>query len=184
MVLVWLDWLVLCEYDLSVSALWCPLATPTVLLEFLLPWAWGISSRLLQQSAAIAPYLGWGVSPHCCPSWLSTWDNSSSPSCAHAATAPWTWGWSSWPPPLASGLECGVPPPGSRPWPRTRGNSSRHRPWPRTWDNSSSHRLWPRMLGISSGPLPKLRRGVAPLGHSCAIAVWYSRLLPLTSDVG
>ena len=33
-------------------------ATPTVLLGFLLPWAWGISSRLHQQSAAIAPYLG------------------------------------------------------------------------------------------------------------------------------
>ena len=32
----------------------------TVLLGFLLPWAWGISSRLLQQSAAIAPYLGRG----------------------------------------------------------------------------------------------------------------------------
>ena len=63
-VLVWLDWLVFCEYGFSVSALWCPLATSTVLLGFLLPWAWGISSRLLQQSAAIAPYLGWGVSPH------------------------------------------------------------------------------------------------------------------------
>ena len=37
-----------------------PLATPTVLFGFLLPWAWGISSRLLQQSAATAPYLGRG----------------------------------------------------------------------------------------------------------------------------
>ena len=27
-VLVWLDWLVFCEYGFSVSALWCPLATP------------------------------------------------------------------------------------------------------------------------------------------------------------
>ena len=51
-VLVWLDWLVFCDYGFSVSALWCPLATPTVLLGFLLPWAWGISSRLLQQSTA------------------------------------------------------------------------------------------------------------------------------------
>ena len=34
-VLVWLDWLVFCEYGFSVSALWCPLATPTVLLGFL-----------------------------------------------------------------------------------------------------------------------------------------------------
>ena len=38
-VLVWLDWLVFCEYGFSVSALWCPLATPTILLEFFLPWA-------------------------------------------------------------------------------------------------------------------------------------------------
>ena len=62
-VLVWLDWLVFCEYGFSVSALWCPLATPTVLLGFLLSWTSGISSRLLQQSAAAAPYLGQGVSP-------------------------------------------------------------------------------------------------------------------------
>ena len=47
---VWLDWLVFCDY-----------ATPTVLLGFLLPWTWGISSRLLQQSAATASYLGQGV---------------------------------------------------------------------------------------------------------------------------
>ena len=30
---------------------------------FLLPWMWGISSWLLQQSAAAAPYLGRGVAP-------------------------------------------------------------------------------------------------------------------------
>ena len=47
----------------SVSALWCPLATPTDLLGFLLPWVWGISSQLLQQSAATAPYLGCGIAP-------------------------------------------------------------------------------------------------------------------------
>ena len=39
-VLMWLDWLVFCDYGFSVSALWCPLATPTVLLGFLLPWTW------------------------------------------------------------------------------------------------------------------------------------------------
>ena len=75
-------WLVFCEYGFSVFALWCPLATPTILLGFLLPWSWGISSRLLQQSAAIAPYLGRGVSPHRHPSWTSMWDSSSRPSCA------------------------------------------------------------------------------------------------------
>ena len=35
---------------------------PAVLLAFLLPRTWGISSRLLQQSAAAAAYLGGGVS--------------------------------------------------------------------------------------------------------------------------
>ena len=103
-VLVWLDWLVFCEYGFSVSAFWCPLATPTILLGFLLTWAWGISSRLLQQSTAAAPYLGWRVSPRRCPSWPSTWDGSSRPSCTCAATAPWTWGCFSWPPALASGV--------------------------------------------------------------------------------
>ena len=49
-VLVWLDWLVFCEYGFSVFAPWCSLATPTVLLGFLLPWAWAISLWLLQQS--------------------------------------------------------------------------------------------------------------------------------------
>ena len=47
-VLVWLDWLVFCEYGFSVFALWCPLATPTVLLGF--------------------SYLGHGVSLHGCSS--------------------------------------------------------------------------------------------------------------------
>ena len=84
-VLVWLDWLVFCEYGFSVSALCCPLATPTVLLGFLLTWVWCISSCLLQQSSAIASYLGRGVSPHHCPSWPSTWDSSSRPFC----TRPW-----------------------------------------------------------------------------------------------
>ena len=88
-VLVWLDWLVFSDYGFSVSALWCPLATPTILLGFLLPWMWGISSRLLQQSAATAPYLGPGVSPHSCPFWPWMWNSSSRPSCIRAATAPW-----------------------------------------------------------------------------------------------
>ena len=61
-VVLWADWLVFCDYGFSVSALWCPLATPTILLGFLLPQSWDISSRLLQQSTAIAPYLAHGVS--------------------------------------------------------------------------------------------------------------------------
>ena len=55
-------------------------SVPTVLLGFLLPWMWGISSRLLQQSTAAAPYLGRGVSPHCRRSWPWTWVISSRPS--------------------------------------------------------------------------------------------------------
>ena len=44
----------------------CPLMPslmPTILLGFLLPWMWGVSSQLLQQSADAAPYLGRGVTP-------------------------------------------------------------------------------------------------------------------------
>ena len=44
-----------------------PLPTPTILLGFLLPWTCVISSWLLQQSTAAAPYLGWGLSPSMCP---------------------------------------------------------------------------------------------------------------------
>ena len=62
---MWSDWLVVCDCGFSLSALWCPLLAPTILLGFLLPWTWGISSRMLQQSTAAAPYLGQG-----CPSWL------------------------------------------------------------------------------------------------------------------
>ena len=43
-------WLAFCDYDFSVSAVSCPLSAPTILLGFLLPWTWGISSRLLQQN--------------------------------------------------------------------------------------------------------------------------------------
>ena len=82
---VWLDWLVFCNYGFSVSGLWCPLATPTILVGFLLPWTWGISSWLLQKSAAVAPYLGRGLSPHCCPSWPWALNSSSQPSCARTA---------------------------------------------------------------------------------------------------
>ena len=46
-VVLWSDWLGFCDYGFGVSALWCPLTTPTILLGFLLPWTWDISSRLL-----------------------------------------------------------------------------------------------------------------------------------------
>ena len=51
-VVLWSDWLVFCDYGLSVSALWCLLATPTVLPGFLLPWTWGISAGVLVRTQA------------------------------------------------------------------------------------------------------------------------------------
>ena len=38
-VLVWLDWLVFYDYGFSVSALWCPLATPTILHMDITRWS-------------------------------------------------------------------------------------------------------------------------------------------------
>ena len=129
-VVLWSDWLVFCDYGFSVSALWCPLATPTILLGFLLPWTWGISSWLLQQSAAAAPYLGRGVFPHCHHSWTER------------GVAPLG-------PPAAAQLPLlgGVRAPLSR------------RPWPRAWGSSSlsllgccSLALWPWARGSFSLP--------------------------------
>ena len=37
-VVLWSDWLVVCDCGFSLSALWCPLSVPTVLLGFVLPW--------------------------------------------------------------------------------------------------------------------------------------------------
>ena len=54
---VWADWLVVCDCGFSLSALWCPLASPTVLLGFLLPWTW-VSLHSCSSSVAAAPYLG------------------------------------------------------------------------------------------------------------------------------
>ena len=86
---MWSDWLVFCGYGFSVSALWCPLAIPTVLLGFLLPWIWALSSQLLQESTATASYLGQRVSPHSHPSWLWMWSSSSRPSSANTAATHW-----------------------------------------------------------------------------------------------
>ena len=99
------DWLVFCDHGFNVSALWCPLATPMVLLGFLLPWTWGISSRLsskvqlllltldevtspdLEQGVAPLgppapaqpPLLGRRVAPLCRRPWPQMWDSSSWP---------------------------------------------------------------------------------------------------------
>ena len=97
------------------------LSTLTVLLGFLLPWRWGISSQLLQQSTAATPYLGWGVSPHPLPYWPWTWSGCSRPPVptqprllGHGVAPPGCYHWprawssSSWPPPLAKVKETQV----------------------------------------------------------------------------
>ena len=96
------------DYGFSVSALWCPLVIPTVLLGFLLPWTSGISSGLLLQSAAAAPYLGRWVSPHTAPPDLERGVAPPSP-----------------PAPGSSLLGGGVAPLCRCPWPGTWGSSSR-----------------------------------------------------------
>ena len=56
---MWSDWLVVCDCGFSLSALWCPLSVPTVLLRFLLPWMWGIFHHC---SSKVQPLLlGLGV---------------------------------------------------------------------------------------------------------------------------
>ena len=55
-VVLWSHWLVFCDYGLSVSALWCPLALPSDALSQHLPSYLGFS------------YLGRGASLHGCSS--------------------------------------------------------------------------------------------------------------------
>ena len=149
-----------------------PSCNTTILLGFLLPWAWGISSRLLQQSTAAAPYLGRRVSPYCHHSWPSTWDSSSRPSCACLATTPrvappgrWSWP-RTW-----------VAPPSCRPWPRARMaprvtapdlghrvSPPGHR-CPRTQGSSSRPFLRRRSLALEAAA-PDFGRGVAPFVHA------------------
>ena len=113
-VLVWLYWLVFCEYGFSVSALWCPHATLTILLGFLLPWTWGISSWLLHQSAATAPCLGWDEG-YLLTTALPDLQRGIAPLGPPAPTQPQL-------------LGCGVGPPGRRPWLQAWGWSSRPLP--------------------------------------------------------
>ena len=124
-----------------------PSATPTILLGFLLPWAWDVSSRLLQQSTATAPYLGRGISPYHHRSCPSTWDSSSRPSCACSATAP------------------RVAPPGHRPWPHAWVAPPSCHLWPQARCGSSGS---PRLASGMRCLLPAatdLGHGVAPLSR-------------------
>ena len=45
-VVLWSDWLVVCDCGFSLSALWCPLSVPTILLAFLLPCQWYLTLKL------------------------------------------------------------------------------------------------------------------------------------------
>ena len=154
---MWSDWLVFCDYGFSVSALWCPLATPTVLLGFLLPWTWGISSQLLQQSAAATPCLGWGVSPHRRPSDFERGVAPLGPSVPAQPPTPWTWGCSSRLQPLTSDVGKLVLAAPALLQPGTLG----HRPWPRIRGSSS----WPPPLrhGVLLASALDLGRGIADL---------------------
>ena len=71
------DLLVVCDCSFSLSSRWCPLLMPTILLGFLLPWTWGLSSWLLQESAAAAAYLRSRVAPLSCHPWSWTWGSCS-----------------------------------------------------------------------------------------------------------
>ena len=102
---MWSDWLVFCDYCFSVSALWCPLATPTVLLGFLLPWMWGISSQLLQQTQPLLltldevtpPNLEGGVAPLGPPAPMQLPRLGRGFASSGHCPWPWTWGSSSQP---------------------------------------------------------------------------------------
>ena len=104
------------------------------------------------------------------------------------------WGWSSWPPPLASGVGLLLPPAGpglgrgatpliTTPdlglWVSPLGRP--HHPRPRTQGSSSWPVLRRRSLVLSAAA-PDLGRGVTPLGH-CPSGIGSSQLLPLTSDM-
>ena len=54
-----INWPVVHDCGFSVSALWCPLSAPTILLGFLSPWKWGLSSWLLSRCSL--PWT-WGIS--------------------------------------------------------------------------------------------------------------------------
>ena len=56
-------WLVVCDCGFSLSALWCPLSAPIVLLGFLLPWIWGPTNVRLVK-AMVCPVVMYG-----CESW-------------------------------------------------------------------------------------------------------------------
>ena len=81
-VALWSDWLVSHDYGFSLSALWCPLTTPTILLGFLLPWTWWylFMAPPAKHSRCSLPWMRGMFSR--CPSWPWMWSSSSEPSFA------------------------------------------------------------------------------------------------------
>ena len=120
---MWSDWLVFCDYGFSVSALWCPFATPTIYLGFSYLLR-GVSLHVCSSKAQLsAPYLGWGISPHGHPSWPWMWSSSSLSllhPCSHHS--------------LDVGLLLLAASPDL--WHGVAHLS--HHPWPRTWGSSSA----------------------------------------------
>ena len=100
-VVLWSDWLVFCDYGFSASSVWCPLATPTVLLGFLLTWTWGISSQLIQKGQpplltldeVTPPDLEHGVAPLGPP--IPTQLLLIGRRVAPPSRCPWLWTWGS-----------------------------------------------------------------------------------------
>ena len=148
---MWSDWLVFCDYGFSVSALWCPLATPTIYLGFSYLLS-GVSLHVCSSKAqpllltldegyllmAIPPDLERGVAslgppaPCSCHSLdVGLLFSATSPDLRHGVTH----------------LGC--------------------RPWPQTWGRSSQLLLCRHSLALSVAA-PDLGRGVAPLGHASA----------------
>ena len=82
-------------------------------------------------------------------------------------------------PPL---LGRGVAPLGRCPWLWAWGSSSRLPPWPWMWGSSSWRFLRRHSLALLDAD-PDLGHGLAPLGH-CPLGMGFSRLLPLTLDMG
>ena len=147
-----------------------PLATPTILLGFLLPWRGvslhGCSSKAqpllltLEEGYLLTavPDLQHGIVPPGPPAPCA----ATAPCVVPPGCWPWPWAWlapsscrplalgSGWLLPASTGLGHGVSP-SSRPWPRMRGSSS---PPPLTLDEGYL---------LTAGPLD-LESGVAPLG--------------------
>ena len=73
---MWSHWLAVCDCGFCLSALWCPLSVPAILLGFLLPWTWVslhgssnqaqpwlLTSDVRYLLSAAAPDLGRAVAP-------------------------------------------------------------------------------------------------------------------------